>query len=519
MTYSRIRLELTPDNSFDDLERKSVVTKPTSHWLRRPFRFIALSLAACLALSAALALPSQDVRTRTRERLSIWSAQVVETAQGQSGWLYPSDLLSHTGLRQNEWSDQYRQAGHLGRYLLRREIPLDRTVFVIIADHTYVPAIRNFDSVLRLHGHDDAVVTLCLSVDCVDNLEEHGLIGYHGYLNQTVADIKLNSNIDLAKSGYNFVFADGDVYLNPAFDPLHGMLPLGNDTWDLQFSFERWGDQLNIGWYFVRASKYSVAYFESCLQSMMKKRVWDQAIFNTEYRRLRKEAEDTTGLDSFRIKILSCDNNLSWMQEHWQYTYGNASRMNDLIANATTIHFTCVEKSVKLLFAHIWGLWQDIDGYYSQPRPLLRLPLLTGTIDELRQQWTFARWLGKKTGRQVIFPEFVMLVNGTQTQRRTGYNTFYIESDDLLDSVVSSRYTEIRIQRGLPVLPEHKIAATADLRDAITRVDPQIVAWLPDLSLAAAKFALSSGTDMLPLCEYVARINGGGCLRVCGKPV
>ncbi|GAA94068.1 uncharacterized protein L969DRAFT_45108 [Mixia osmundae IAM 14324] len=500
--------------SFDGEQKKrSVAWKP--RWLRRPTQLVALTLFACIALSTVLALPSQHVQARATEQL----LRVVESLKTHAS-LYPADVLSHASARKSDWPDWYRQAGHLSKYLLRREVPLDRTLFVIIADHTYVPAIRNFDQVLRQHGHSDAVVTLCLSIDCIDRLEEHSLIGYHGYLNQSVADIKLHSNIDLAKTGYNFVFADGDVYLNPAFDPLHGMLPLSDQSWDIQMSWERNRNQTNIGWYFIRSSDYSIGYLERCLETMTRKPGWDQAIYDNEYKRLRKEAEYKGELDTLRIKILSCENNMSWMREPWQATYGNATAMAAHVAQATTIHFTCIEKNVKLLFAHLWGLWQDLDGYYSRPRPLLRLPHLNGTVDELRQQWTFARRLGTETGRQVIFPEYVTLFLDTRAEERPGFRVFYIDGDELLHSIVSSSFTEIREARGLSALSEQDVkpdTSLAALKDAISRFSSETIAVLPDFSVAARIYAESSRPQMLPMCEFIDWPREG-CLRVCGNP-
>jgi hypothetical protein len=76
--------------------------------------------------------------------------------------------------------------------------------------------------------------------------------------------IQFAANLDLAKHGYSFIFLDGDVYLTGLQDPFADMLPLSNDTWDIQFQTDGHEPnyELNIGWYFAKATKATVEFFK-----------------------------------------------------------------------------------------------------------------------------------------------------------------------------------------------------------------------------------------------------------------
>jgi hypothetical protein len=77
------------------------------------------------------------------------------------------------------------------------------------------------------------------------------------------------------------VFLDGDVYLTGAVDPFENMLPLSNDTWDIQFQPDHVDAMdYNIGWYFARATENTFEYFNRSYAMWNETHEWDQAVMN-----------------------------------------------------------------------------------------------------------------------------------------------------------------------------------------------------------------------------------------------
>jgi len=85
-------------------------------------------------------------------------------------------------------------------------------------------------------------------------------------------------NLDLTANGYNFVFFDGDAYLT-GIDPFKTMLPLSNDSWDIQFQTDHpevldW----NIGWYFAKATEQTYQLFNRSYARWNETQQWDQYV-------------------------------------------------------------------------------------------------------------------------------------------------------------------------------------------------------------------------------------------------
>ena len=64
-------------------------------------------------------------------------------------------------------------------------------------------------------------------------------------------------------------------------DPFEHMLPLSNETWDIQVQrdFED-STEYNIGWYFAKATENTIEYFKHSYSKWNETRAWDQAFMN-----------------------------------------------------------------------------------------------------------------------------------------------------------------------------------------------------------------------------------------------
>lgn len=77
------------------------------------------------------------------------------------------------------------------------------------------------------------------------------------------------------------MFLDGDVYLTGEADPFEDMLPLSDDTWDIQFQPDHIDlDDYNIGWYFAKATENTFEYFNRSYAMWNETQEWDQAVMN-----------------------------------------------------------------------------------------------------------------------------------------------------------------------------------------------------------------------------------------------
>jgi hypothetical protein len=124
---------------------------------------------------------------------------------------------------------------------------------------------------------------------CSDTLLPFG--GYADSISvkrETVAGIKFDSIFDLIKHGFNFVYMDADVYLNPKKDPLDGMLPLNSidQPWDIQFQIDEILDgreTTNIGWMWLRPTLQANRFWQRCFSVWQETNAWDQGIVIEQY--------------------------------------------------------------------------------------------------------------------------------------------------------------------------------------------------------------------------------------------
>jgi hypothetical protein len=75
------------------------------------------------------------------------------------------------------------------------------------------------------------------------------------------------------------VFFDGDAYLTGSIDPFKTMLPLSNDTWDIQFQTDHPEiSDYNIGWYFAKATQRTYEFFNRSYAEWNITQEWDQLV-------------------------------------------------------------------------------------------------------------------------------------------------------------------------------------------------------------------------------------------------
>jgi hypothetical protein len=95
--------------------------------------------------------------------------------------------------------------------------------------------------------------------------------------------LQFELNSELAKNGFNFLFLDGDVYLTGSRDPFEDMLPLSDDTWDIQFQSDQKAlptTRVNIGWYFAKSTPATIEFFDRSYRNWTAKAMWDQEVMN-----------------------------------------------------------------------------------------------------------------------------------------------------------------------------------------------------------------------------------------------
>ena len=216
-------------------------------------------------------------------------------------------------------------------------------------------------------------------------------------------------NLELAKNRYNFVFLDGDVYLTGSRDPFEDMLPLSNDTWDIQFQYDEKSEtptsNVNIGWYFAKSTLASIEFFHRSYQNWTADPQWDQYVMNIVLREMEVEE------NSLKVYRLGSPHFQNWMCNDWQtLLFGNDSATAGFIEDASMIHFTCVEQSLKTYFGSNFGGFGDIDEYYSSPPPLLGVANVSGLLESIHAQVAFAAQLATATGRTLIWPDSVNMV-------------------------------------------------------------------------------------------------------------
>jgi hypothetical protein len=208
------------------------------------------------------------------------------------------------------------------------------------------------------------------------------------------------------EGGYNFVLLDGDVYLTNTHHPLAAMLPLNDSTWDIQFQSDRSGaqdSQVNIGWYWARPTPVIAEFFNRSRSYWNTHPTeWDQEIMNWVRRDMISEGK----LDYPKSVVLNVTAYKSTMLFDWPDIYVNESKIDEMNAEGTMVHYTMIFNATKVLVAKQFGHWLD-KTYYTQRRKIIQPVGIRGTSDEILDQISLTVYLAKVTGRTFMWPTAV----------------------------------------------------------------------------------------------------------------
>jgi hypothetical protein len=199
------------------------------------------------------------------------------------------------------------------------------------------------------------------------------------------------------------------------------MLPLSNDTWDMQFQRDMPSPSkaLNIGWYFARATSRTISFFEQSFEKWNEKEdEWDQAVMNRmavvmENATYSQDPNGTQDHNDAQLRVHRLDMGVfrNFMHIRWEGSlFGDEKEAVAFINKSTIMHFTCVEQSLKTYMGLNFGGFDDIDGYYSNSPPLLRTANISGTSDAVHRQIAFALQVTAATRRTLIWPDSVSML-------------------------------------------------------------------------------------------------------------
>lgn len=225
-------------------------------------------------------------------------------------------------------------------------------------------------------------------------------------------------NLELARGGYNFVFLDADVFLTGSRDPFDEMLPLSDNTWDVQFQpdFPPPSLSVNIGWFFARASSATIEFFERSLARWNETQAWDQEVMNEiAWDMEHANHSETNNSSRLRVHRLDMDTFQNFMLAPWAETlFGNDTQAASFINKSVMIHFTCIQQSLKSYMGLNFGCMADVDGYYSNALALLGTVSVSGTSDAIHRQVAFALQVAAMTHRTLIWPDSVSILQRHQ---------------------------------------------------------------------------------------------------------
>jgi hypothetical protein len=239
---------------------------------------------------------------------------------------------------------------------------------------------------------------------CVEGKERKSIVHL-----QLLNIAKFAANLDLARNGYNFVFLDGDVYLTGSVNPFDAMLPLSDDSFDIQFRPDEGEPHrgLNIGWYFARSNVATIRYFERSNEIWEEsgRKTWDQEVMDKLGQKMEFEEH------SLKVYRLYGKRFQNMMLNDWeQNLFGNEAAIGKFIDDAAMIHYTCVQQNLKTYFGLNFGGYGDLESYYSKPPPLIAMVNVSGQSDSIHGQIAFAAQIANKTGRTLIWPDSVDMI-------------------------------------------------------------------------------------------------------------
>ncbi|GAA5898452.1 hypothetical protein JCM5296_000436 [Sporobolomyces johnsonii] len=277
------------------------------------------------------------------------------------------------------------------------------------------------------------LVTLCLDEECVEECGRRGMYAYGGFEQHRPRQIlkatwpKLASLIEVLPTRDVF-FIDSDVSFKQ--DPYPHMEPFMED-FDLLAQENDVFSHINTGWMWLRKGQVVADAWQEVLEMDMKERSRDQVNFNTvlgthdlrihpetpEDPYWRPLPSDFVAKNGLRVHVLD---------QRLFRTFHFIDRPVYQRQDSFFLHMTCADDSwVKLYVAKTEGFWTDLDGYYSQPPPLVSLEFLSGTRAEIEQLFRLLLAAAHYSGRAVLPPDHATITDLPSAPFvRDAYSTF-----------------------------------------------------------------------------------------------
>ncbi|BGP47753.1 hypothetical protein JCM10450v2_003618 [Rhodotorula kratochvilovae] len=311
---------------------------------------------------------------------------------------------------------------------------------------------------------DTKLVVMCLDEGCVEEVakytDAYGRDAGGGY---AYAGFKWNRpdkilSVPLPTPPFievlphrDLFFIDSDVAFR--YDPYPYMEPF-METRDLVAQENDSFDHFNTGWMWIRHSQAASHAWHEVLKMDLVKTSRDQNNFNEVLGTalLRQHTDggdprrkpllsDFTAKNGLRVHVL--DDNI-FRSHHFENDRPYAARDQSVY-----LHMTCGDDTLtKVFVSKTQGFWSDIDGYYSNPPPLLTVDHLSGSQDDVEQLFKILLTAAHYTSRALLPPTHATFLDlpssspSTSHQTRRIYSSFPVPhiAEALHVPVVEPRY-------------------------------------------------------------------------------
>ncbi|GEM07604.1 salivary gland secretion 1 [Rhodotorula toruloides] len=292
---------------------------------------------------------------------------------------------------------------------------------------------------------DTKLVVMCLDEECVETVSKYkdaygrntgGGYAYAGYMHNRPQQIlestwpKLAAFIEVLHHRDIF-FVDSDVAFR--YDPYPYMESL-LETYDIVAQENDSWDHFNTGWMWIRSSQTAADAWNEVLQMDMKQTSRDQNNFNevlgTALLRQHRDGgeprrkpllSDFTAKNGLKVHVL--DDNV-FRSHHFEIDRPYAGRDRSVY-----VHMTCGDDTLtKVFVAKAQGFWGDVDGYYSQPPPLLTVEHLTATSEDVKQLMKILLTAAHYSNRTILPPSHATFLDVPSTTTSSAHSTRRIYS-------------------------------------------------------------------------------------------
>jgi hypothetical protein len=254
---------------------------------------------------------------------------------------------------------------------------------------------------------------VCADAACLKTCEQLEIKAYGGFAGASpssdfssyihvLGPIRFRSSIAILEAGYSFLFFDLDVYF--LSNPFVGFSEL---LVDLYFQAEQGG--INVGFYFASPNARSIAFFKECLYRAEVPGSWEQRIVN-------ELLEDRNYTANVGVQIQRLPSQTYALLTDTSAATSELASRSWRWSDMAIFHMICVERSAqKDWMARQFGLWEDVDGYYSRPKKLLTYEpwsYKSFTVAEFETDMRVLVQLANATGRYVLPPIILNVKSG-----------------------------------------------------------------------------------------------------------